>query len=100
MFHLSKTSKVAVPDVVVGRITVEDSNEAVPHVIARVAVPVIETASISQLLGVPDRLVVKEVISVDWAVSEYTSTLSVLIVGFAEVVVVPMRLVIRLLVSV
>jgi hypothetical protein len=48
--------------VVVGRATVEASNEA-PHVIALAAVPVIEIINFCPSVGVPDKLVVNEVIS-------------------------------------
>lgn len=81
---------VDVPVVVVGSVTVLLTKEE-PQVIARVEVPVICISSISPSFGVPERLVVKEVISAVCAVSLYISTLSVLIVGVADDVVEPTR---------
>ena len=59
--------KVAVPTVVVGSETNDDSKDA-PHVIARVAVPVIVICSKSPCFGVPERFVVMLVISAARAV--------------------------------
>jgi len=53
--------------VVVGRATVDASNEA-PHVIATAAVPVIDTHNFWPFTGVPVRLVVKDVIAAVWPV--------------------------------
>jgi len=85
---------------VVGRATPTASNDA-PHVIAR-AVPssLIRKISLSKLLGVPDKFVVMDVIAAARAVIVTASQLSVLIVGVAELVIVVMRGVTRLLVNV
>jgi hypothetical protein len=80
-------------------VTVEDSNEA-PHVIALAAVPTMYIHSFCPSVGVPDRFVVKEVISTVCAVKPNWSTLSVLIVGVALDAVVETRGVTRLFVSV
>lgn len=70
--------------VVVGRATPFASNEA-PHVIAR-AVPLslILMRSFWKLVGVPERLVVNDVISAANAVMLCASTLSVFMVGVAD----------------
>ena len=93
------TVKVLVLVVVVGSVTVVLTNEE-PQVIALAAVPVICISRISPSFGVPDKLVVKEVISAACAVSLYISTLSVFIVGVADEVVLPTLAVHRLFVSV
>jgi hypothetical protein len=62
LFQQNPTSSLSVETVVVGRVTVDDSNEA-PQVIARVAVPVIEIQSRWLFVGVPERFVVNEVMS-------------------------------------
>ena len=71
-----------------------------PHVIARAAVPVILMMSFCPSVGVPERLVVKLVMSATCAVRVYISTLSVLIVGVVDEVVVPTRGVTLLFVNV
>ncbi len=62
-------SSLFVLTVVVGRATVLASKLA-HHVIALVPVPVMAIQSVCPPVGVPDRLVVKEVISTVCAVSE------------------------------
>lgn len=86
---------------VVGRATVLASKEA-PHVMARpVPLSVKQIINVSYALGVPERLVVIEVIAVASPVKLATSVLSVLIVGVAPgAFTVTTRFVIRLLVSV
>jgi len=79
---MNPTSSRLVETVVVGNVTVEDSNDA-PHVIARAAVPVIAIHRVSPLFGVPLRLVVKLVMSAVCPVMTTMSKLSVLIVGVA-----------------
>ena len=73
--------------VVVGSGTPEATNEA-PQVIAR-AVPssLMRIVSLSKFAGVPDRLVVIEVMAVASAVIVTASQLLVLIVGVAELVI-------------
>ena len=62
MFHTNKTSSLAVVTVVVGKATV-DASKLAPHVIALAAVPVIAICSSCLSVGVPDKLVVNDVIS-------------------------------------
>lgn len=99
VFHIKPTSSLSVDTVVVGSATVLASKLA-HHVIALAHVPVIEIINVCHSVGVPERLVVKEVIATACAVNRYISTLSVLIVGVAEEVVLQVLLVIRLFVSV
>ena len=66
---MKPTSKRLVDTVVVGKVTVEASNED-PQVIARAPVPVIEIHNVWASVGVPDKFVVNEVISAVCAVSE------------------------------
>lgn len=98
-FHEKYVSSRFVETVVVGKAIVLASN-LLPQVIALAAVPVIIICKTSSALGVPVRFVVKDVISTACAVNSYTSTLSVLIVGVADEVVLPVLAVQRLLVSV
>ena len=64
---MKPTLNIAVVTVVVGSATVEASKEA-PQVIALAAVPVISIISFCPCVGVPDKLVVIEVILVAKAV--------------------------------
>lgn len=63
VFQKNPTSRRAVVTVVVGSVTVEDSND-VPHVIATAVVPVIDILSVSPSTGVPERPIVNEVMPV------------------------------------
>jgi hypothetical protein len=90
VFQIKPTSNLLVETVVVGSATVDASKDA-PQVIAMAAVPVIAINNFCPSTGVPERLVVKDVISTVCAVIKYISTLSVLIVGVALDVVVPVR---------
>lgn len=71
-----------------------------PQVIARAAVPVIAIHRVWAWVGVPDKLVVIDVMASVCAVIEKKSTLSVFIVGMAAEATVPVLLVILLLVKV
>lgn len=62
-FQKNPKSSLAVPLVVVGRATVDASNE-VPNVNATAPVPVTEILSVSPSAGVPVKLDVSEVIAV------------------------------------
>lgn len=61
-FQTNPTSRRLVDTVVVGRATVEASKDE-PHVIALAAVPTIYIQSFCPSVGVPERFVVKEVMS-------------------------------------
>lgn len=61
VFHRNATASIAVPTVVVGNATVLASKLA-PHVIAIAPVPVISMIRNWLSVGVPDKLVVNEVI--------------------------------------
>jgi hypothetical protein len=61
-FQIKPTDSFAVPLVVVGNATVLASNDD-PHVIARLAVPVISMMSFWPSVGVPDRFVVIDVMA-------------------------------------
>lgn len=63
-FQTKPTSKRAVPTVVVGNVTVDDSNE-VPQVIPTAAVPVMEIHNFCPFVGDPDKFVEKFVIVAD-----------------------------------
>jgi hypothetical protein len=69
VFHTKATSNLAVVTVVVGSATAPASND-VPQVIALAAVPVIAIQSFCPSVGVPERLVVNEVIASVCAVRE------------------------------
>lgn len=69
VFHMKATSKRVVETVVVGKVAAPLSNEE-PHVIALEAVPVIAIHNFWASTGVPDKLVVNEVMSTVWAVKE------------------------------
>ena len=101
VFHLKKASSLVEITVVVGNDADPASNDA-PHVMAR-AVP-LSVKSIdneSPSTGVPERLVVIDVIAADNPVKCATSVVSVLIVGVAPgAFVVTALLVTRLLVNV
>src|SRR3990167_9798213 len=87
--------------VVVGKVTLSDDSKEAPQVIAlAVALSVISILKVSPSTGVPDKLVVMEVIAAACAVIVTTSQLSVLIVGVAWEVIVVTLLVILLLVNV
>jgi hypothetical protein len=66
---MNPTSNRFVETVVVGRATVEASKEA-PQVIALAAVPVMAIHNVCPSVGVPERFVVKEVMSPACAVRE------------------------------
>ena len=100
VFQINPISKRVVPLVVVGSGSFVDASNEEPHVIALVAVPVMAIQSVCPSVGVPERLVVMDVMSTASAVMEKKSTLSVLIVGVALEATVPVRGVIRLLVAV
>ena len=85
-FHTKPTSRRAVVTVVVGNATVEASNLA-PQVNAIAVVPVIEIQSFWPFEGVPVKLVVNDVIAVDWPVMMNVSVVSVLIAGVAVLAV-------------
>lgn len=90
-------SNLEVPEVVVGRVTREDSKEE-PQEMALEPVPVIAIHRVWAWTGVPLRPVVKEVISTVWPVMMKKSTASVLIVGVAAEMILPTRFV-RLILS-
>jgi len=99
--HSKRTRSFVERTVVVGSAMVVAANDA-PHVIAR-AVPlsVSQNSRKSPSFGVPDRLVVIEVIAVARPVKICTSTLSEFVVGVAPgAFVVAVRRVMRLLVRV
>jgi len=86
--------------VVVGRSTHLASNDAHHEIVLAVPSSLNRMINLSKLLGVPERLLVIEVILVANAVIVTASQLSVLIVGVALEVIVVILGVIRLLVSV
>ena len=99
-FHSKTTYRYFEITVVVGNVPIRVANDA-PQVIA-LAVPssFILIRNICPVVGVPERFVVNEVIAAANAVIVNISTLSVLIVGVALLVVVPILFVILLFVKV
>jgi hypothetical protein len=69
LFQINATSNLAVVTVVVGKVIVELSKLA-PQVIALAAVPVIAIHNVCPSVGVPLKLVVKDVMSTVCAVNE------------------------------
>lgn len=69
LFQTNNTSRRCVVTVVVGSVTGPLSKD-VPQVIALAPVPVIASSNLCPSVGVPERLVVNDVISTVWAVIE------------------------------
>jgi hypothetical protein len=83
------TVRVVLVVVVVGSVTVVETKLAPHAIVLGVPSSVIWISRISPSLGVPDKFDVIDVIAAASAVSLYTSTLSVLIVGVADEAVDP-----------